>query len=139
MNTKYNTEANPNGKQYRLGYEHGFNEAVASGKAAPEEAIAPTATTQAGYFVPKITARPVSPTEDLLEALSRARLKHGRVETLLYLIDIDGAACVGVFGDPCNYNYEWFVWRDGILSHSDENYGGPCIALLDVLKQEVLE
>lgn len=36
---------------------------------------------------------------------------------------------VGVFGDGNNGGYEWFIWEDGKLTHSDNGYGSTLVAL----------
>lgn len=80
------------------------------------------------------------PPDELLEVLSKVRFKYTNAEMLYYLLNVGyfGAKIyAGVVGDPDDGGYEWFVWEDGKLTHSDECYGSTKVALLELLKETV--
>lgn len=75
--------------------------------------------------------------QKLIAALKKAVLRYSSRPThLLHFVPIGNEGWCGVFGDPENGCYEWFIWDDrGTLSHSDCSYGIPECALRDVLNE----
>ena len=82
--------------------------------------------------------RQLTPPEGLLAALEKRRLHYSSAEQLMYQLWV-GESCIGVFGDPDNASYEWFVWTKETLRHSDCGYGDSSIALFDVMKAEMAD
>lgn len=53
--------------------------------------------------------------------------------TVLYLIEMSDGYSVEVVGNPEDGSYEWVLFREGKLEHSDCGYGDSDIALRDGL------
>jgi hypothetical protein len=85
----------------------------------------------------RMQAQTLVPAPELLAAIKKAVLHYSTDPTAIYFyIDCNGQR-VGVFGDGENGCYEWFIWRDSVLIHSDAAYGMPEAALRDVLIEQL--
>jgi len=71
--------------------------------------------------------------EMLLQALTK---RLGEPCVILHQLELDHVTTLGVFGDPDNACYEWFIWGgEGNLQTSDRQYGMTLAALRDVLNE----
>lgn len=77
----------------------------------------------------------ITPPTGLLEKLERAKLNYSTAVTLFYLVWTWTDGCVGVFGDGDNGAYEWFVFANDKLTHSDCGFGDTAVALKEALNQ----
>lgn len=73
----------------------------------------------------------------ILTAISRVHCKYSSIDHLFHCFQVDIKKWVGVIGDGANGCYEYFVWHDGKLTHSNDGYGSTDIALRDVLNREL--